>query len=212
MAEAAESIFSRNVFINCPFDQEYAALLRPIVFTVLYFGLEPRLASERLNSAEPRIEKILDLIRGSKFGIHDLSRLQATRKGQFFRLNMPFELGVDVGCRIFGGAPFSEKKCLILEAEPFRYKAAISDLSNSDIAAHNNEPLDAMRSVRNWLVSELGLRRALGAQGLWNRFNDFANNDFEEMKKTGHSEIDIENRPIPEMLAAMREWIAANRP
>jgi hypothetical protein len=86
--------------------------------------------------------------KGFKNGVHDLSRLKAERKGEFFRLNMPFELGLDVGCRIFGGAPFDTKKCLILEAERYRYQAAISDLSNSDIAVHGNEPAEACAAVR----------------------------------------------------------------
>lgn len=95
--------FEDNVFINCPFDEEYHALLRPILFTTIYLGLKPRIALERSDSGEPRITKIIELIRESKYAIHDLSRLKARRKGEFFRLNMPFELGIDVGCRTFGG-------------------------------------------------------------------------------------------------------------
>src|SRR6266404_2208861 len=30
--------FSKNVFINCPFDSEYNSLLRPILFTIIYLG------------------------------------------------------------------------------------------------------------------------------------------------------------------------------
>jgi hypothetical protein len=203
--------FDKAVFINCPFDPDYAGILRPIVFTALYFGLEPRLASERLNSAEPRISKIIELIRSSKYGIHDLSRIQAAKAGDLFRLNMPLELGIDLGCREFGDGELAQKRVLILEEAPYRYQAALSDLSGSDIAAHNGEPLDAMRCVRNWLVTELRLRRAIGAQGLWNKFNDFADADFEQMRETGNSDVDIESRPISEMIDAMKEWIAANR-
>ncbi len=203
--------FERTVFINCPFDPDYAGILRPIVFTALYFGLEPRLASERLNSAEPRISKIIELIRSSKFGIHDLSRIQSSAEGEFFRLNMPLELGIDLGCREFGSGQFAQKRVLILEAEKYRYQAALSDLSGSDIMAHGSEPLTAMRCVRNWLVSELRLKRAIGAQGLWNKFNDFADADFEQMNQTGNSDVDIESRPISDMTDAMRDWISANR-
>jgi len=203
--------FERNVFINCPFDPAYAELLRPIIFTILYFGLEPRLASERLNSAEPRIGKIVELIREAKFGIHDLSRMRASKKGELFRLNMPLELGIDLGCRLFGGGAFAGKRLLILEAERYRYQAALSDLSGSDIATHRDEPLVAMRCVRNWLVSELRPRRPIGGQGLWGKFNDFADADYDAMKQTGHSDVDIETRPISDMTDAMREWIAVNK-
>jgi hypothetical protein len=53
---------------------------------------------ERLDSGRPRIDKIISLIKESKYAIHDLSRLKAREAGEYYRLNMPFELGLDVGC------------------------------------------------------------------------------------------------------------------
>lgn len=72
--------FYKNVFVNCPFDKNFRQILLGIVFTIIYFGYKPRLATERADSAESRIEKILNLIKGSKFGIHDLSRIESTKK------------------------------------------------------------------------------------------------------------------------------------
>jgi hypothetical protein len=135
--------FDRNVFVNCPYDDAYLPLLRPILFVTLYLGLKPRIALESLDSGRPRIEKILSLIEESKYAIHDLSRMQAERAGEYYRLNIPFELGLDVGCRLFKAGRSSEKRCLILEAERYRYQAALSDMSNSDIAAHGNDPVQA---------------------------------------------------------------------
>jgi len=89
--------FLKNVFINCPFDDQYVELLRPLLFTILYLDYEPRIASERLDSGEARINKILELIKVSKFSIHDLSRLKSTKINQINRLNMSFELGLDIG-------------------------------------------------------------------------------------------------------------------
>ena len=137
--------FDRNVFLNCPFDDANLPLLRPILFVTLYLGLTPRIALESLDSGRPRIEKIISLIEGSKYAIHDLSRLQAERAGEYYRLNMPFELGLDVGCRLFKAGRSSGKRCLILEAERYRYQAALSDMSNSDIAAHGNDPEEVVR-------------------------------------------------------------------
>jgi len=122
---------------------------------------------ERLNSAEARVQKIVELLREAKFAIHDLSRIKADDKGELFRLNMAFELGLDVGCRVFGGGKFAGKKCLILETEKYRYQAAISDLSNSDIAVHRNEPAQALTEVRNWLFAESKLE-VPGPTALWN--------------------------------------------
>jgi hypothetical protein len=121
--------FERNVFVNCPFDKRFQPLLRPLLFTIIYLGLQPRIALERTDSGESRLDKILELIRESKYSIHDLSRSEANAAGELYRLNMPFELGLDHGCRTFGQAKFRDKRALVLEAEPHRYKAAISDLS-----------------------------------------------------------------------------------
>lgn len=93
--------FENNVFANCPFDDQFRPLLRPLLFSIHYLGFTPRIALERLDSAEPRIEKIVEVIEASKYSIHDLSRLRATTVGEFYRLNMPFELGIDFGCRRF---------------------------------------------------------------------------------------------------------------
>src|SRR3954453_12355166 len=132
--------FQKNVFVNCPFDVEYLPLLRPLLFTVIDLGFAPRIALESLDSGRPRIEKIISLVKESKFAIHDLSRLQAGKKGEFFRLNMPFELGIDVGCRLLTGDRWGGKSCLILETERHRYQAAISHLWSVDIAVHKDKP------------------------------------------------------------------------
>lgn len=36
--------FKNNVFINCPFDDDYYPILRPIIFTVLICELTPKLS------------------------------------------------------------------------------------------------------------------------------------------------------------------------
>jgi hypothetical protein len=203
--------FDRNVFVNCPFDDAYLPLLRPILFVIFYLGLKPRIALESLDSGKPRIEKIISLIEQSKYAIHDLSRMQAERVGEYYRLNMPFELGLDVGCRLFKAGRSSEKKCLILEAERYRYQAALSDMSNSDIAAHGNDPVQASREVRSWLNNAADLR-APGSTLIWNRFNEFMADSYDQLKADGHSDRDIERLPVAELMGRMRSWLATNRP
>jgi hypothetical protein len=93
--------FHKNVFVNCPFDSDYLSLLRPLLFTVIDLGFVPKIALESPDSGRPRIDRIIALVQQSKFAIHDLSRLQASKEGELFRLNMPFEPGIDIGCRLF---------------------------------------------------------------------------------------------------------------
>lgn len=199
--------FEKNVFINCPFDNEYRSLLRPIVFCIYRLGFQPRIASERLDGGEPRIEKILELIESSKYAIHDLSRMKARKTGELFRLNMPLELGLDIGCKRFKGSHWSEKKCLILETERYRYQAALSDLSNSDIVAHGDNPLEAFTAVRDWLDQEARLD-ADGPARLWDQFTDFMADNDDALVARGFSRKNIDDLPISTLMRSMETWIA----
>lgn len=201
--------FEKNVFINCPFDPAYIPILRPIIFTIIYLGFQPRIALERLDSGETRITKIVSFINESKYAIHDLSRLKAKAKDELFRLNMPFELGLDVGCRLFKTGQWASKKCLILEAEHYRYQAAISDLSNSDIAIHNDQPEKAAIEVRNWLNNQDELR-APGPSKVWGAFNDFMAYNFDALILRGFSNKDIKNLPIAELITCMQDWCSTH--
>jgi hypothetical protein len=199
--------FHRNVFVNCPFDEEYLPLLRPLLFTVFYLGLTPRIALEALDSGAPRIQKIIALVSESKYAIHDLSRLQASRIGEYYRLNMPFELGIDVGCRLFGRGRWQQKRCLILEAEHYRYQGAISDLSGSDIAVHNSDPQRIVAEVRNWLNNQAGLR-APGPASIRVAFLDFMAENYDALKLRGFSDRDIEKLPVDELMGCIARWVA----
>lgn len=203
--------FDKSVFVNCPFDDEYLPLLRPLLFTIVYLGFRPRIALEELDSGSPRIQKIISLIRNSKYAIHDLSRLRAAEEGEYYRLNMPFELGVDVGCRLFGKGRLAKKRCLLLEKERYRYQAAISDLSNSDIASHNGEPQDVVSAVRNWLNHEAELH-APGPSKVLGAFLEFMADNYAVLKRRGFSDRDIERLPIGELILCIHQWVADNEP
>lgn len=199
--------FSDNVFVNCPFDSDYVSLLRPLLFTIVCLGYSPRIASERLDSGEPRIEKIIDLIQQSKYGIHDLSRLISSETGEIFRLNMAFELGVDFGCRSFAGGEASSKKLLILEKDKYAYQKALSDLSGSDIKNHDNDPETLVREVRNWFVQTTSARAPSGTR-IWERFNEFMADFYLQRKEQGYKDKDLEIMPTQEYIGFIREWLS----
>jgi|ERR1035437_5564484 hypothetical protein len=198
--------YKKNVFINCPFDEEYQSLLRPLLFTVIYLGFNPRITLERANSGEPRFNKICELINASLYSIHDLSRLQASKKDEYFRLNMPFELGLDVGARVFNPSKHKTKRCLILEKERYRFQKAISDISNSDIKHHNGEAIDIVKAIRNWFA-ENGLKHTPSTTIIWYSFTDFMDDFFEKRKSEGFTKNDIYEMPIKEMIDYMLEWV-----
>jgi hypothetical protein len=203
--------FAKNVFVNCPFDRDFYPLLRPLLFTIIYLGLKPRIALEDVDSGQSRIDKIIALIASSKYAIHDLSRIEAQKAGDLFRLNMPFELGIDVGCRLFGSRLRAGKKCLVLEAEPYRYKAAISDLSGSDISFHGNEPDRIVGAVRNWLQNVCELKKPPGPAAIWGAYTDFMAQDYDALTAEGFSPRDIEDLPVPELIERIAGWVAGNR-
>lgn len=202
--------FEQNVFVNCPFDEAYYPLLRPLLFTVIFLGLKPRIALEATDSGETRLEKILGLIRESKYGIHDLSRCEASNAGELYRLNMPFELGLDFGCRQYGRGHHRHKKTLILEAELYRYKAAISDLSGADIETHGNEPYRVITVVRNWLRN-VGVPHAPGASRISGAFSDFMAANYDALMAQGFSSSDIQGLPVAELIEHMQLWIAGQQ-
>lgn len=102
--------YNKSVFINCPFDSAYEPLFRGIVFTVNHMNFKPKSAIETADAGEPRLHKILDLIESCKYSIHDLSRTEIDPNHGLPRFNVPFELGLDLGCKRYGKLLKSRKR------------------------------------------------------------------------------------------------------
>jgi hypothetical protein len=200
--------FETNVFINCPFDVAYQPLLRALLFVVIDCGFEPRIALENPDSGAVRVEKIKNLIQASQYSIHDLSRMEALNVGEFPRFNMPFELGLDLGCRDFGTAELKTKKCLILEKDQYRYRQVLSDISGNDIQAHNDDPQTLVRRVRNWFYNQRSQARAPIQSGTmaWQRFNEFYGNFGLATQAAGYHEDDLIEMPVTEFIAFIKRW------
>lgn len=197
--------FDRSVFINAPFDDEYEEILRALLFCLVSSGLKPRIASERSNASESRLERITELIESSRYSIHDLSRCQAQESGELSRLNMPFELGLDFGCRRYGDAHLKRKVILVLEEKPYRYQATISDLAGSDIEVHQGKPGIAVRKVRNWLVDVTG-EALIEADQIFRDFEDFYIWYVEKRESQGATKEAILDYSMSELLSDMAEW------
>ncbi|MBI5136441.1 MAG: hypothetical protein HZA24_03785 [Nitrospirae bacterium] len=165
--------YASNVFINCPFDDAYLALRNAIVFAVFDCGFTPRCALEENNGGDVRFTKIQRLIANSKFGIHDISRTGPDAATGLPRFNMPLELGVFIGARHFGDETQQRKNCLILDFEPYRYQAFISDIAGNDIQSHENNPERAIGHVRNWLNDASGRKTIPGGRDIVRRYRLF---------------------------------------
>lgn len=145
-------VFDTDVFINCPFDNDYQPLFHALFFAVVACGFRVRCALEVDDGTQVRIDKIFNVIRESPFGIHDISRTELNPNG-LPRFNMPLELGLFLGAKQFGAAGQKKKRCLILDRDRFRYQEFISDIAGQDIQAHENNPETLIAVVRNWLRS-----------------------------------------------------------
>lgn len=146
--------YSRNVFINCPFDEQHDPLLRAIVFAVHDCGFTARCALETVDGGEVRIRKIIQIMRESRYGIHDISRIELDRNTLLPRFNMPLELGIFIGAKEFGAREQRLKECLILDQERYRYQAFCSDIAGQDILTHSGDEASAILAVRTFLANK----------------------------------------------------------
>src|SRR6185295_10523652 len=163
--------FNRNVFINCPFDSDYQPLLYAIVFTIQIAGFTPRCAKEA-SDADLRLQKIKNIISECKYGIHDISRTELSSNG-LPRFNMPLELGIDLGCKEFGGSRQKSKSLLILDKTENRYLKFISDLRGQDPKPHGRSPKRAINQVRDWLSDKSGFETLPGGDYMDKRYKKF---------------------------------------
>lgn len=177
--------FVKNVFINCPFDDQYTNLLKPLLFIIIKIGLEPRIASERLDSGEVRLEKIIELIMECKYGIHDLSRCKSTKKNEYSRFNMPFELAIDIAAKEFHpDKKIKTKIFLILEEEKYSVQKSLSDLSFSDTECHDGDPEELIYNVRNWFY-KTGYTKIESPSSIWDAYNYFYADLYEKKTDEG---------------------------
>ena len=185
--------YESSVFINCPYDEEYLVLLRAIIFTINLPGLIPRLSVENGNSACSRLSYIESLISSSKYSIHDISRMTTTKEKPFARMNMPFELGMDFGCRCYS---HDDKIMLILDEQKYRYQQALSDLSGMDICYHCKKELTVINVVRDWIVDTIKLNMP-GGDAVWGWYKtDFPGFLLDEAKQKDMRQEEMYNCSI----------------
>ncbi len=184
----------KSIFINCPFDKEYLPLLRVLLFVSRFYGLDVKIASTELDSTSNRLPRIKSLMRDSKYSIHDLSRFRSDKAGEYYRMNMPFELGLDYG---LGG---DDKIFLIFESEPYKLKIALSDINGWDIRAHQDNPEKLVMEFRKWIVGCGNISDELkqySSEEVWNRYNYFYGSFSDHMLKHTMKDEEIS---VPEYL------------
>ncbi len=141
---------SKSVFINCPFDADYAPLFDAIVFSAVCCGFMPRSALESGTVSEPRLHRILRAMFNSKYSIHDLSRCVGEGSGNTARFNMPLELGMAMARRFLDGGDGHD--WLVLVPKGHAYTRFVSDLAGYDPVSHNGSIPGVVMAVMSWLA------------------------------------------------------------
>jgi hypothetical protein len=139
-----------SVFVNAPFDDEYDPLFEALVFTITACGYHARCALEVDDNGDIRLEKLDRLVRESPRSIHDLPPIELG-ENELPHFNMLFELGLALGAKRFGGKLHKNDRIKIMVDKPYRLPAYLSDLGGNDPSAHNREPHQIIRIVRDFL-------------------------------------------------------------
>jgi len=193
-----------NVFINCPFDDEYKKLFRAIVFTVYRCGFYPRCAMEEDNGLDMRLNKILQIISECRYGIHDISRTEANPNG-YPRFNMPFELGLFFACKHY--APDQKNKnAVIFERQKYSYQQSLSDLNGIDTKSHNNEYIQLITKSVNWLSTSSRRKTIPGHHDVVIDFEQFEVNLPAIIEESGLTLADL---TFNDLAAIIEDWIEA---
>jgi len=206
MAASPKTPYDRCVFVNCPFDAAYKPLLDAILFAIHDCGFIARTALEVTGSAETRLDKIIRIIRESRWSLHDISRVEITPDSPLPRFNMPFECGLALGLQRFGARKDRARDFLVLAARRHQDKRTLSDLAGQDGAYHQNKPAIAIDAIRRFLAPK-SPSPVRGGTAIKTRYRQFQSElpklltGLEISKKEIHG-LDY----VPELLKVMIEW------
>ncbi len=200
--------YAINVFINCPFDSGYLELRNALVFTIFDCGFRPKCALEENDSGDVRVSKIKRLIEESKFGIHDLSRISLDDVNNLPRFNMPFELGIFTGAKLFGRGQQKQKVCLILDSDKYRYQKYISDVAGCDIKSHSDKQNEIIKCVRDWLSSTIKTVKIPGGKKIAERYQEFSNALPEMCEEVSY---DLDDLTFNDYCQLIAEWLKKHK-
>jgi hypothetical protein len=149
LQRAAKPRVRESVFLNVPYDAEFENLLLAYIVGISAFGFTPR-ATLEIPFGQRRLDRILSLIRQSRYSIHDLSRVQLDRNApRTPRFNMPFELGLTVALE---KSAHPEHSWIVCETVPHRIKKSLSDLDGTDAYIHGGTVAGVFREMGNAFV------------------------------------------------------------
>ncbi|GGZ33536.1 hypothetical protein [Asticcacaulis endophyticus] len=195
---------SEDVFINCPFSDDYDQHFKAIIFTVIRSGFIPRCAREDDDGGDVRFEKICRIIAESKYGIHDISKTELDEASGLPRFNMPFELGLFLGAKKYAPEQVA-KKAIIFDRAAYRYQQFISDIAGQDIHAHEGDIRRLIIDIAAWLRRASRRKTVPGGQVIADEFDNFAR-DLPIMIEA--KQLSLVDLTYADDVGLMTEWLA----
>ncbi|MBI2924335.1 MAG: hypothetical protein HYY24_01375 [Verrucomicrobia bacterium] len=196
-----------SVFLNVPFDAAYRPLFEALVFSVIDCAFIPRCVLEASDGGHVRVEEITRIIANSAFGAHDISRTELDKESGLPRFNMPFELGLFLGAKRFGGRWQKRKSTLILDRQRYRFQHFLSDIAGQDIKAHGDDPALLIRAVRDWLRDAVPRRHLPSSTVIVGRYAKFRLDLPGLCRKLG---LDADDLTFNDYTWVIRRWLVDN--
>jgi hypothetical protein len=140
-----------QVFLNYPFDQEFAGMANAMSFAVVAGGLLPVSGFDLTAPDRPRLDMLVEAIRHCRYSAHDFSRFTGEGPRNFARMNMPIEMGMAVFHAL--NTQRQEHRCTFLVSTPHDYRAFASDLAGLDPRCHHNDEIRLLSEMYEWLRS-----------------------------------------------------------
>jgi hypothetical protein len=139
------------VFLNIPYDEEFRRLYLAYIVGLYQMGFEPRITSG-IPGGERRLDRILALIQGCRYSIHDLSRVElSVAPPATPRFNMPLELGLTITWAKLNPARHT---WFLWESSPRRLQKSMSDLDDTDPHIHSGTVEGVLSELRNAFVRD----------------------------------------------------------
>lgn len=123
-------------------------------------------------------------------------------------MNLPFELGMDIGCKNFSHNPqHNSKKILILETNRFDYRVSLSDISGYDIKSHSDNPHDLIKAIRDWFVENHIAVCDKSPQYILDQYAFFYGDLYIKRRDNGYTVETINEIPVNELLSEISSWL-----
>jgi hypothetical protein len=122
---------------------------------------------------------------------------------------MPLELGLFLGAKRLGEGKQTQKSCLVLDRERYRFRKFCSDIAGQDPKAHGNQVGEAIRAVRNWLRKSDAGRSVTIPSGsiIFERYEAFR----ESLPELCHSlRFDEDELIFSDFSMVVEEWLSVN--